>query len=73
MNFDTKEWAEVVEQIDAAIEAAKEALCRTMPESQTAFVRGGIAYLHQLRRWPEIEKEEKKALENPESPLEFGV
>lgn len=74
MNFDTKEWAEVVESVTAAVDALKEDLCSTqLTAEQTAYRRGGIYYLRRLLAWPEIEKEAAKAKENPESPVEFGV
>lgn len=76
MNFDSREWAEVVANIDQAIEAAKESLCQsTMTETRTAYVRGGIAYLRALRNWPLVEAMAAQAeIERKNEPgLDFQV
>jgi hypothetical protein len=75
MNFDSREWAEVVENIDQAIEAAKERLCLSLPETRTAYIRGGIAYLRQLRDWPQAEvRAAQEEIERSKEPgLDFQV
>jgi hypothetical protein len=75
MNFDSREWAEVVENIDQAIEAAKENLCLSLTETRTAYVRGGIAYLRALRDWPQAEiRAAQEEIERSKEPgLDFQV
>lgn len=75
MNFDSKEWAEVCEQIDQAVEAMKEQLCSQSPETSTAFLRGGIASLRALRRWPQslIEEAQDAVQRSNEQHTDFGV